>query len=176
MIPLPPWLSMRLLKLVGIGAVVLALVGGFLWYRHSLIAQGDAAGSARVQARWDAANAKQQAIVDAKVREIESRDAADAARNLEIANAYEKELALVAADTDRYRRLLQRAREAATASGRPAPEVADQSGAAEASTSRSSEPTDLAARIDAATADLIAEARANAGQLDALIAEVVPQQ
>jgi hypothetical protein len=156
------------------GAAILALLW---WQLHSYGSRQYQSGQAQVQARWDAANVQAHAVAAAETRKRELQDAADAARNVEIENAHAKELAAAVAGRDRYVSLLQRAREAANRC--PAPGLAGQPAATDPGPPRSPEPArtpaEFAAAIDAAIADLMAEARQNASQLDSLIAQIRPQ-
>ena len=130
-----------------------------------------------LQARWDADEAEEKRVADEATRAAELQDAADAARNKEVLNANAKELAAAYADRDRTYRLLQSARAAAGAVS--ACPVADSGGAADSGPQggdgEAGPAADYAAQLDAAIADVVAEARANAAQLDSLIAVVRPQ-
>ncbi len=129
------------------------------------------AGKAEIQAKWDQDEAEEKRVADAATAQAKAQDEADAARNKEIEDAHAKELAAIAADRDRTFRLLRAAR--ATADTIRASQGAGVGGVAEASAPGS--PDEAGSALDAAIADVVAEARANASQLDALIAEIKPQ-
>jgi hypothetical protein len=148
-------------------AAALAIVAGIAGYGHGRYA----AGKAHVQQKWDAAQAVAREVAEKADADRKLQDAADEARNQEIARAHQKELDSAHADRDRVARLLIAAR----ASSRPAPEAPSVPGTAPASTEGSPRPPDAPTELDRAIADVIAEHRANSSQLDALIAEVRPQ-
>lgn len=158
-----------------------AILGVIWWQLHAYGVRKYDAGKAHVQAKWDQANVVAKAAADAKTRENELQDAADAARNIEVEKEHAKELAAASADRDRNYRLLQQARQRSTPSSCPAPEGSGFGGTTDASETGGAESTEDAAyrrrldAIDAAVADLMEEARANASQLDSLIGQIVPQ-
>lgn len=168
-----PW------KLIGRIALPLAIVAVVWWQVHAYGERCFSAGQAEVQARWDADELAEKSTADEQIRANQAAEAAAAARNKEIADAHAKELAAAAADTDRLRRLLASARAAATGSSAPAqgagePRAADASPPGE-SPGAGGAPAGSLERIDAAIADALTEARQNADQLDALLAEIRPQ-
>jgi hypothetical protein len=175
-IPLLPILS-RFRRPLGYGLAALAAAGA-IW--AAIDSYGDRRASeaeSALQARWDADEAEEKRVADEATRAAELQDAADAARNQEIADAYQSQIAAATADRDRYIGLLHRARAAAgtvpscpaAGAGEPAP-AGPPGGAGEAGPA-----ADYAAQLDAAIADVVAEARANAAQLESLIAVVKPQ-
>ena len=182
MIPLPPWSALSALKrlpwkLIGYGLAALALAGA-VW--SAIDSYGDRRASEAENARqalWDADEAEERRVADEATRAAELQDAADAARNEEIASDYQAKIAAATADRDRYIGLLHRARAAAGAV--PACPVAGAGGVADSGppsgAGRAGQAADYAAQLDAAIADVVAEARVNAAQLDALRMVVIPQ-
>jgi hypothetical protein len=130
-----------------------------------------------IQALWDADEDEEKRVADEATRAAELQDAADAARNEEIARDYQAKIAAATADRDRTFRLLQRARAAASAV--PATEAPSAAGVADpgppSGAGEAGSTAEYAAQLDAAIADVVAEARANAAQLDALRMVVIPQ-
>lgn len=181
MIPLPPWLTLRVLKLGACAVLVLGLCAAVLWYRHSLISDGKSQERAVWQAKWGSRETALQKAANEQIQRNIVQEAESRARNEEIANAHAKELAAASADRDRNYRLLQQARQRPTPSSCPAPEGAGIAGTPDPRETGSPESAaDIAFRerldaIDAAVADLIEEARGNASQLDSLIGEIRPQ-
>ena len=170
----PSWLTLRL---AGYGLVALA-VAGAVWLQ--IDSYGDRRASeaeSALQALWDADEAEEKRVADEATRAAELQDAADAARNEGIARDYTRQIAAATADRDRYIGLLHRARAAAGAV--PACPVAGATGSADpgppAGAGETGPAADYAAQLDAAIADVVAEARANAAQLDALRMVVIPQ-
>lgn len=157
----------RMLWKPALGLGVVALIW---WQLYAFGERREAAGKAQVQAEWDAADLLAKQVADKATHARELADAADAARNLEIENAHAKELAAATADTARLSRLLHAARSAS--SGHPATQVAGESGTPAPSPQGGSGEADA---LDRAIADVIAESRSNASQLDSLIAELKPQ-
>ena len=167
----------RYRKLAGYALAALAAAVA-IW--AAIDSYGDRRASEAENARqslWDADEAEEKRVAEEATRAAELQDAADAARNKEVLNANAKELAAAYADRDRTYRLLQRARAAAGAVS--ACPVADSGGAADSGPQggdgEAGPAADYAAQLDAAIADVVAEARANAAQLDSLIAVVRPQ-
>jgi hypothetical protein len=152
------------------GALLLAVVW---WQIHSYGSRRYEAGKSHVQVKWDDANTKAKAVADAKTRENELQDAADAARNLEIEHAHAKELAAAAADRGRLERQLRNA--IATAGRGPASQGAGQRGTTDPGPPGSAEPPDPTAGLAGDIAAALIEARQNADQLDRLRQEIIPQ-
>jgi hypothetical protein len=159
-----PW--KLIVKIAGIAAVV----GLLLWYRHSLIEQG----RAEVRAEWRAADVVANATAETAIREREREDAADAARNIEVEKDYAKKLSAAAADRSRLERQLRNAIAAASGGG-GAGQGSDKPRTPEASSPGGPEPPDPTAGLAGDIAAALTEARENASQLDALIAEITPQ-
>jgi hypothetical protein len=72
---IPAWLAIPVLKrlpwrMIGYGALLAAIVGGLLWYRHSLISAGIALGEARITALYEARDAKATAAHNARITAI----------------------------------------------------------------------------------------------------------
>jgi hypothetical protein len=159
------------------GALVLAMA---LWAWHAHYKAGYKAGQAQVRALWDADEAAEAKVAADQIAANKLHEAAVEARNEEIARENDAKTAATLADNDRLRRLLASAR-AAASSGRAAQgdsePVADAAGSPrqDEGAGATAPESDLAARIDAAIADALTEARQNADQLDALQAEIRPQ-
>ena len=167
----------RYRKLLSYALAALALAGA-IW--AAIDSYGDRRASEAENARqalWDADEAEEKRVADEATRAAELQDAADAARNEEIARDNQAKIAAAYADRDSTYRLLQRARAAAGAV--PACPAAGASGVAPAGppgvAGEAGPAADYAAQLDAAIADVVAEARANAAQLESLIAVVKPQ-
>lgn len=153
---------------IGYVLAAVALVAGLLWYRHSLIAMGDAQGSSRVQALWDADTAKRDKA-DADAVEADRKRKQDAQdHNDQVEKQHADDLAAISADRDGLVRLLRRADDQVRAL--TAGKATDQLGIAVARqiASRAEETYRLLGNYDAAC-------RADSAQLNALIAEIKPQ-
>lgn len=176
MIPLP-----ALFPLVGRFAfkhwrilAAVAAVGAVWWQVDSYGDRREAAGKSAVQALWDADTAMRDAAAAAAIAAAEAAKVAAQARNVEIENDYLSKLAAADAGRDDLERLLQRARgEVRSITSREATSLTIAHAAGEAR--RLEELRRLDDRIAAATADLRVEAQKNADQLDAVLAQVVPQ-
>lgn len=176
---MPAWLTLAALRklpwrlIAKIGAV--AVVVGVIWWQiHSYGERRYEAGKEHVQAKWGVEAAQLRAAADAAIRENERKDAADAARNKEIADAYEKKLSAATADTRRLERLLRDALQAA-ASGSAPGQGPDLPRVAPTSSPGSPEPPDATAGILADIAAALTESRQNADQLDSLRMQIIPQ-
>lgn len=106
-----PWALLKVLpwRKIGYVAAGVAMVAGALWYRHSLIASGDAAGAARVQALWDADTTARKAAVDKAIAAVATRENAARAANMEIMEYANTQLVAIAADRDSLSGLLRSA-------------------------------------------------------------------
>lgn len=165
-----PFLAPLLLKLralpwrwIGIGAAVLAVGVVYVKHRNDLIE----AGRAEVRALWDADKLLQAEAVAKAVAEAKASEAAATERNEVIEREYQEKLAAAAADRDSVYRLLQSARGQVRASASRE--------ATSATIAAATREAAIAERVDRAVAGVVTEARANADQLDALIAVVKPQ-
>lgn len=165
-----PFLSRVPWRLVGLAAIA----AGALWALHSYGERRYDAGKAHVQAKWDADEAEEKRVADEATRKAELEDAADEARNAEILAQYNARVAAADRERDRVSRLLRQAR--AAADSLRAGQGSGVGGAAEASETGSlAELRRLDERVREATAALRVEAQQNADQLDAVLAELVPQ-
>ena len=162
-----PW------RLIGYAAAAIA-IAWFVWAK--IDAYGDRrekAGEARIQARWDADEAEETRLANAQALSNQLAEAAAAARNAQLEAQHRAEVAAALADRDRVAGLLGEARRAARA--RTAAQGPDLPGAAPAGQDPGPGQADAEAELDQDLADVIAESRANASQLNALIGELVPQ-
>ncbi len=64
-----PW------KLIGYGAALLVIVGGFLWYRHSLIERGRTEGEAAAKAAYEAGGRAATERHNANIKRIDTAHA-----------------------------------------------------------------------------------------------------
>jgi hypothetical protein len=128
---------------------------------------------AEIRAEWAADEAIEDKLAEDQKLKNAQDEAAAAARNAERERQHREEVAAALADRDRVAGLLKRARDSARASA--AAQSADQPGSAAAGTDASPGQADAEAQLDGLIADVIAEHRANASQLNALIGEIVPQ-
>src|SRR5690606_13335565 len=158
-----PALLLRLWKPLT-GAAFLALAAGaILFYGHAR----EQAGEARIMAMWSQDLAARRAADEALRAAEKARFDKARALNEEIEREYQEKLGAVAADRDSTFRLLQQARNQVRAvTAREATSALIAATAGEAA---------VAERVDQAVAGVVAESRANADQLDALIATVKPQ-
>lgn len=152
-----PW------RWIGIGAAVLAVGVVYVKHRNDLIE----AGRAEVRALWDADKLLQAEAVAKAVADAKASEAAATERNEVIEREYQEKLAAAAADRDGIYRLLQSARGQVRASASRE--------ATSATIAAATREAAIAERVDRAVAGVVAESRANADQLDALIAVVKPQ-
>ena len=162
-------LAWRYRRIIGIALIVL----GLLWLvRREVVQYGDGR-AAEVQARWDADELAEKAVADAATLKNQLEDAADEARNTQVAAQYESRVAAATADNARLARLLRQATASAGASR--AAQGPDQPGAAPTGPQGSDEPPAAGLGIEQLIADALTEARQNADQLDAVLAELTPQ-
>lgn len=173
-----PWLTiLRLLRrfwpFIAGAVLVLAILVAAQRALHRYGVRQYKAGEAAVMVRWDADEAEETRLADAQAKQNAIDEAAAAARNQVIADEHAKELAAARAERDRNTGLLAAYRRAARASA--AAQDSHQPGTAPAGTDGSAGPVDAEAELDGLIADVIAEHRANASQLNSLIGELVPQ-
>jgi hypothetical protein len=103
-------LAWRFRRLIAYGLAAAALIGGALWYRASLIADGRAAGEAAVRVLWAADTAARDKAAAGAIAKAEADKAAAAANNAkELRDANEK-LVSIAGERDGVLGLLQSAR------------------------------------------------------------------
>ncbi len=159
---MPIWLLKFWKPLAG-AALVLAV----WWALDSWGDSREQEGRTAVQAKWDEETRVRAEIASQAKAQAAATEEAARARNEEIIRDYEARIAAGAADTARLGRLLSDARKAARAGG--GAEAAGQPGAPPAC------PPGEDGSIDAAIAAALIEARANADQLDALLAQIKPQ-
>lgn len=150
-------------------ALLAALVAAFIWYRHSVYQ----AGAASVQALWDANELTEEIEAGVQAKDNAAKEAAAASHNEEVTRDLQAKNTVSAAAADRYRRLYLQA--AGSARTSPPAESGGSSGIAPASQAAGDERADFLARIAAASAAALVEARQNADALDGLIAVVKPQ-
>jgi hypothetical protein len=153
-------------KPVGVLAAVLIAAGLILGYGRARYNEGYAVGASEVQAKWDADAATRDAEVIRMAREHAARDAATRARNDEVINGYQKEIARIASDRDSLARRLHDYEVRLRALS----EAASQPGAAGAA-GESEAPRSVDAALDAYDA----ACRRDAARLDALIRQVQAQ-
>jgi hypothetical protein len=159
---------------IGYVLAAVALVAGFLWYRHNLIAMGDAQGSSRVQALWDADTAKRDKATQDAIDAAQKREQDAIKHNAEVENDYLSKLDAIERSRDQYVGLLQRARDQVRASA--SHEATSLTIAAQASEAGRAERIKRSLeRVERATERIVPESTATADQLDALIAEIKPQ-
>lgn len=159
------WLSGFKGWLYVIVAVLMVCTGLWVyWHGRSV---GDERGAARVQRLWDRNLAEIAALAERQRQDNAATLKAAQDRNKGIIDDYEKRIA----DSDNHRirleRLLYNARLAADRSR--AEKDSDQPGAAEARAQA------ILERVDQLLGSALADAKLNADQLDALIAEIEPQ-
>ena len=153
-------------------ALGLALLGGGIWIGH----EADRPAYARLQSQYaalqtqDAQNlaASEKAAADTLQAQILARNQTDA-NNAQVIATLHAQADSAADDLSRANRLLELAARENRAGGGAVPQAANQPGAATAG--QAAGASDLA-RLLVATRE---ECTANAGQLDALIAEIRPQ-
>jgi hypothetical protein len=157
----------RLRKPIGIAAGLLALFAAVGWQVHAFGERAEERGRAEIRDLWQADTLARDAVNAAELaRQAADREVQRKANDA-ILEDYNAKLLAAAGDRDNYFRLLQRARgevhslAAGQATGARIAATAGEAGIAE--------------RIDRAVAGVIVEARANADQLDAVIAVIKPQ-
>jgi hypothetical protein len=146
----------------------LAVVAVFMWHGHSRYQAGLKQGRAEITAQWQADTAKRDKA-DADAVEADRKRKQDAQdHNDQVEKQHADDLAAISADRDGLVRLLRRADDQVRAL--TAGKATDQLGIAVARqiASRAEETYRLLGNYDAAC-------RADASQLDALIAEIKPQ-
>jgi hypothetical protein len=158
-----PLLLLKYWRIAAAALLLAALVAGLLWVRHS----GYVAGSAAVQATFDAYKASVAQTALKAIAEAQAKEHAAQAANGVIENEYQQKLAASAGERDSVFRLLQQAR------GKVRSCAASE--ATSATIAASAGEANIAERIDRAVAGTVAESRDNSDQLDALIL-VIRQQ
>jgi hypothetical protein len=154
MIPFLP-LLLKHRRLIAYGLAVAALIGGLLWYRASLIADGRRQGEAKVTAMWRADTAARQAATDKAVAEARAAEEAAKANNTEVMRDANEKLVAIAADRDSLDGLLRAAEDrvrrlaAAQATGQRGIDVATGIAARAAEIDRLRDEYDKACRRDA---------------------------
>ena len=146
----------------------MAVLLAFLVY--AIGAYGDkraAKEHAKVQALWDADTRARDAVTAKAVADALFQERAVRSNNEVIEREYQAKLLAVAGERDDVYRLLQQARNQVRAGA-----SREATGALIAATAGEA---NIADRIDRAVAGVVTEFRANADQLDALIAVVKPQ-
>jgi hypothetical protein len=146
----------------------LAVVAVFMWHGHSRYQAGLKQGRAEITAQWQADTAKRDKA-DADAVEADRKRKQDAQdHNDQVEKQHADDLAAISADRDGLVRLLRQADDQVRAL--TAGKATDQLGIAVARqiASRAEETYRLLGNYDAAC-------RADASQLDALIAEIKPQ-
>ena len=162
----------------------LPLIGRFIWRHKAEVAillallgllyaigrYGDnreAKGRAKVQVLWDADTEAREKVTAKAIADALLQERAARSNNEVIEREYQAKVAAATADRDATYRLLQQARnQVRSSASREATGALIAATAGEAS---------IADRIDRAVAGVVTESRANADQLDALIAVVKPQ-
>jgi len=149
---------------LGVAAILLlALAGAYLQHGHRRYK----AGAAAVQALWDKDRASMQRVVDEAMAVAQIKEQTAQAYNEQVLDEYNEKLLSAAGERDSYVSLLQHARgqvRACTAGEATGALIAASAGEAS-----------VLERIDRAVAGVVIEHRANADQLDALIAVITPQ-
>lgn len=160
------------IKLVALLVGLLGIAAGAWWLADSNYASGHAAGAAETQVLWDedkAAIAQVSAAALAAV--VKERDTALEAN--EVINAtYQRELTSVSADAAEFASRLRNAQYRLAAGSGAVPGATGEPGGARAGAPTSASQLGELAQL---TADLHAEATANADQLDALVAQINAQ-
>jgi len=158
------------LKLI-LAAVVLAVLGGLTaWGSHVRYAAGEADGSARIQALWDADKAAIDVLADTARVEAIAAEAAALARNQGVIHDLQTKLdASNGAGLAMAQRLRNALTAGAAAGRRAVPQAPGGPVVAPAGGTLVDDPLTVAA------GDAFAECARNADRLDALIAEVGPQ-
>lgn len=148
-------------------AAALALIAAFLGYGHRQHAEGLKQGRAEVAAKWEADVRTRDVVAAKAVADAKTKADSDRTRNEEIVSEYVKQVSAITSARDDYRRLLVQARG----------QVSAQSTAEDSGTSCPAPASEDAGkgRIDELLAGALAEADANASQLNSLIAAMKGQ-
>lgn len=157
------------IKLIAGAVALIALLVLGWWIHHAIYAAGDTAGSARIQALWDA---DKKAISDLATQAQAKADAAEkaaSAANQEIIDGLQSKLASSESDGLQLARSLRNAQARLATGGSNLPQSPGGPGIAPARGASSDDA------ITAALGATLAECTRNADRLDALNAELGPQ-
>ena len=151
---------------------LLALLAAFGWGAYADYAAGRKAGQDAIQTAWDKDKAAIQATADAAIAQAtKERDAAVAA-NEGIENDYQAKLSAATANAATFASRLRNAESLIAANRGAVPQAGNNPGATAASTPSSA---DQLGQLVTLVTQLRTECKANADQLDGLIAEIKTQ-